>query len=271
MIELRWPLPERTATLIGHYQRRPGPKDNVGLWLDKLIPRRPGTWALEAEERADALNLGGRRQSEAGQAGLLRLRETVALLHPGALHVSFTATVNGRLLVDYGRASAIEMNVSLHPVWGVPRVPGSALKGVTRSWARREAWTGQQLEDCFGNEPEADTSRAGRVIFYDAYPVDGKFELALDVLTPHYREYYEGIGPPGEYLSPIPHTFLTVVQTEFRFHLGIERRAEEKVGQADLAQQLDKVAQALKQALVDEGVGAKTAAGYGRFKLGGLR
>ena len=259
---LHFPLPRSTAALIEQYGKRPGPRDNVSLWLDKLIPRRPGSWSLTASDRSDALDLGGQRQSVAGQAGVQRLRRTVAALHPGGLHQGFVLATLGRLLVDYGRASAVETSASLQPIWGVPRIPGSALKGVTRAAAAREGFGQARLEDLFG-----ETTQAGRLVFYDAYPVDGRFELALDVLTPHFADYYQGHEAPSETLSPIPFTFLTVVQTQFQLLLGVERRPGEGPQVLPrLEKDVREVSELLRRVLAEDGVGAKTSAGYGRFK-----
>jgi CRISPR-associated protein Cmr6 len=254
--DLALPLPAVTAERIASASRRPVDGDNVGLWLDKLLFRRRHGWTLDREDRTFAFSQLCRGfRSDAGKAAADRQRETLEALHPkGDQRQGLTAGVHGRLLVDYGRINAAEASVSFHPIWGVPRIPGSALKGVTLAEMRMDDADPAELAEIFGSQ-----AAAGRVIFYDALPVDGRFELALDVLTPHHRDYYEGKGPPADWESPIPHSFITVVKTTFAVWLGA--RSGEKRDVDVLA----RAGAALKRALEDSGVGAKTAAGYGRL------
>lgn len=259
------PLPRGTAARIKTIGQRPTDADNVGLWLDKLVHRRARAWTLDADVRSFALGqLCRRYESKAGAAALARQREMVAVLHPETdLRAWVQARVLGRLLIDGGRANAVETSVSFHPIWGVPRIPGSALKGATQA-ALRDVLPAADLESIFGTQDRGARRRtAGEVVFYDALPLDGKFELALDVLTPHHRDYYGGSAAPHEWDSPVPHTFLTVVATTFEIHLGSSTRADLK----GAAGRLRHVKEGLRTALAENGVGAKTAAGYGRFKV----
>jgi CRISPR-associated protein Cmr6 len=262
------PLPRATAEVIEDFGRRPAPDDgNVGLWLDKLVHRQRRGWKLQAEHRKLALEaLCQPWTSKAGEAALARLGESVAELHGEGAHEAFTGKLVGRLLCDYGRAKATEASVSFHPIWGVPRIPGSALKGITRAQMVAEGAAAADVEALLGPAPEReDRARRGRVVFYDALPVEGRFELALDVLTPHHRSYYDGKGPPVEWEDPVPHTFVTVVKASFRFHVGVLAGDEGRGPRADLAAAVG----ALQRALEEAGVGAKTGAGYGRFEVKG--
>lgn len=256
--ELALPLPAATAEKIASIGRAPSRGDNIGLWLDKLIHRRRNGWTLKDADRSLALGALCRAwESEAGKAGAARLREAVEAVHPREeQRQCLRARVHGRLLVDYGRANVAETSVSFHPILGVPRIPGSALKGVTRAELRMDGLTEPELEDLFGAQ-----SAAGPVLFYDALPEEGKFRLALDVLTPHHRDYYEGKGPPADWESPIPHSFLTVVEATFVIWLGARSARQQDV------EALERASAALGKALVESGVGAKTAAGYGRFEV----
>lgn len=261
------PLPRATADRIIAAGRRPAQDDNVGLWLDKLVPRRwkdgpPGrevsVWTLDRDHRTFALGqLCKRWQSRAGREAAARLGETMKALHPNAEdRRHLRAKLDGRLMVDHGRAAATETSVSFHPIWGVPRIPGSALKGITRAEMRADGAHEVDLEGVFGGE-----EGAGRVLFYYALPADGAFELALDVLTPHHKGYYEGDEPPTDWDSPEPFTFVTVVNTTFDVWLGA--RSSSRADRAALS----RAAETLKQALEVSGVGGKTAAGYGRFDV----
>lgn len=258
---------------------RPEPQDNLGLWLDKLVPRQwspqPGgdRWALEKEHRAWALEQmfcvdpspgsAGPRvwESRAGKEALERVNEAVALWQTSFV---VRARVVGRLLVDLGRANSAETSLSFHHIWGVPRIPGSAVKGMLRSYLKEGGIDADLVRTLFGAEPTKSTSGSqGRLVFLDALPEGGRFSLALDVLTPHYGKYYQDAKnetPPGDWLSPVPFTFLTVVETTFVFHVAAPAGAA-AVADGDMR----RVRASLVEALWEIGLGAKRAAGYGRL------
>lgn len=106
------------------------------------------------------------------------------------------------------------------------------------------------------------TGRAGGAVFFDAIPARWP-HLELDVMNPHYAEYYQGKGPPANWLSPVPVYFLTLAPgTEFRFAVGWRGSWDEK------GRELSKLAKEwLVAGLKNLGGGAKTSAGYGYFSL----
>ncbi len=265
------PLPQQTAVRI---PKEPNAKenDNVGLWLDKLVPLERDGWALKDKFRDHSLKpFCKKHESPVGAQAQLRQEEMVAAFHGGhgGLHRSLRAQCDGRLLIDYGGANTIETALSFHRIWGVPRVAGSALKGVVRTLLTDEGADPRRVIRLLGDDATKDQQgQAGQVTFYDALPLGGKFELGLDVLTPHYPDYYGKKGPPGEWQDPVPHTFLTVVKTEFVFHLGLSFLPQEERA-LTIEQRQDELVwlyDALKRALTRYGIGAKTSAGYGRFK-----
>lgn len=251
------PLPRKTARHIDE-RKRPADGDNVGLWLDKLLWRMQTSFDLKAQHRGFALSqLCRAYRSEVAAAAAERMREAAGGVHGATLVKSFRAKVEGRLLVGYGRTTAMETALTFHRVWGAPMIPGSALKGIARAHVALDATPDAPTADrLFGT-----TQNQGSLVFYDALPEEGRFELGLDVLTPHVRDYYEGHSPPADWLSPEPHTFVTVVKTAFVFVVGLDAAASPATAGGDLQSGV----LALKQALADDGVGAKTAAGYGRF------
>lgn len=266
------PLPESTAELLDT-SRRPGNADNVGLWLDKFVYRRRHDWDVAKEYREYALAQFTRSwRSPLGQAVLARRWTALQTTHGSGRCIELHAPVQGRLLVDYGRASAVETALSFHHTWGVPRIPGSAIKGIALLGMREQEADdpniAAEIEAIFGTQPGADGklpkgARAGQVLFFDALPRDGEFRLAEDVLTPHYNPYYRLGEPPGDWHSPVPHTFLTVVDTTFVFHLAVQPLPGTQSATAETW--LSRVHEVLSDALEWHGIGAKTAAGYGRF------
>jgi len=88
----------------------------------------------------------------------------------------------------------------------------------------------------------------------DAYPVED-INLKIDIINPHYPEYYSSSKPPADWQTPNPIKFLTVEKTKFQFVLLSKNQAL-----------LDKAYSWLKEALQEFGVGAKTSLGYGIFQ-----
>ncbi len=116
----------------------------------------------------------------------------------------------------------------------------------------------KKFRKIFGN-----TGGAGSAVFFDAIP-DKAPELDLDIINPHYPDYYkEGSStPPTDWQSPIPTYFLTVhPNTTFWFAVGWRGELN------DVNRELQKDAKNwLKAGLEKLGAGAKTSAGYGYFK-----
>jgi len=160
-----------------------------------------------------------------------------------------------RLSVDLGAASVYETSINLHRNYGVPVVPGSAVKGVTRHYASTIKIAKPLFEQIFG-----DINRKGEVLFFDALPLpEGKdCFVVLDVMNVHYKKYYETqTEPPGDWMSPVPVFFLAVEGICYRFSVAAR---DEKLA--------DEALRLVKGAVRELGVGAKTSAGYGFFEEG---
>jgi CRISPR-associated protein Cmr6 len=120
-----------------------------------------------------------------------------------------------------------------------------------------EAFTlAEQFRAIFGT-----TSNAGGAVFLDAIPTHVP-KLELDIMNPHFPDYYQGTQFPTDWQSPKPVFFLTVApNTEFRFAVGWRGKVNKE---------LQKCAREwLEKGLQELGAGAKTSAGYGYFKPDG--
>jgi CRISPR-associated protein Cmr6 len=159
-----------------------------------------------------------------------------------------------RFVVGLGAAHVLETGITLHRLFGLPIIPGSALKGAAKAYA-------QLVEGRTDDDPElvavfGTTEQAGSVIFFDAIPLEvPKFQL--DIMNPHYPNYYRKPekNPPADWESPNPVFFLTVTETPYRF--AIAARSEQGNRLLDFAEKW------LKGALAELGIGAKTSADYG--------
>ncbi|MEO0091869.1 MAG: type III-B CRISPR module RAMP protein Cmr6 [candidate division WOR-3 bacterium] len=181
--------------------------------------------------------------------------------------VIFKLRTKTRLLVNHGGESVLESNIALHPFYGFPIIYGSAIKGVTRHYC--EDNNKPDILKIFGSKPETETeeAQAGCIVFVDAWPDDyndlNAFEM--DVLTPHYKDYYESNGKkyPKDNIQPLPHQFLAVkkgITFEFLIYPSPILKNNEKDRILNLTKDY------IIQALCTIGIGAKTGSSYGYFK-----
>lgn len=172
---------------------------------------------------------------------------------------SFTVALAGRLYIGVDRENALETGLTVQHAWGMPMIPGSALKGVTRALA------GERLRDkpevvtwLFGADTKVEAEQeSGAIVFHDAWWVPGKGKpFVEEIITPHHQEYYKGKGAPAtDFDSPIPAPQIAV-QGSFRFTL------EGRTAWCDV------VARLLRDTLTERGVGGKRSSGYGYFDCG---
>ncbi len=185
-----------------------------------------------------------------------------------------------RLVVHLGRANVLEnVGIYVERTIGLPVIPGTALKGVISTWS---CWV-DHFNDVDGSfcdftrdsvlrsrftTDEAILARrilvstnpsgsehAGEVIFLGGFPVASP-KLALDIVNPH----HEADGREKTKLTP--NAFLCVepgIIWRFAFFV--------RPGAPDAASMIDHMTRWIVEALTQTGIGAKTAAGYGRFRL----
>jgi len=170
------------------------------------------------------------------------------------------AEISWRLVVGLGGTHPAETSMTLHHIYGIPYIPGSAVKGATRHWIIFKDFN-EKVEDFEKNDEFkkifGDQSEAGKIIFLDAYPIN-EIKLSIDIINPHYPDYYTNpkSNPPADWQSPTPIKFLTIKDTKFKFHLLSK---DENL--------LKKAYEWLKDAITNYGVGAKTTSGNGIFTL----
>jgi CRISPR-associated protein Cmr6 len=268
-------------------------KGNFGLWYNKLIPISNFDSCKASDEKGDENSavvyyfekygnidkkiistlLDNKHQEQCGFcAAWSSVYETVFL----------NARLKTPLITGIGETHPHEVSIVFDHNLGIPYIPASGVKGLVRfahtlglidkipngslidrdkegkpcptHFDDEEEWTG--VSQLFGTQ-----EKRGSVIFLDAYPE--KFpDLHVDIINPHYSEYYSddtNSKPPADYWNPVPLKFLTVAKdTAFAFRALVDKRDE------DLAA---KVITAYTRALTQEGVGAKTAVGYGIFEI----
>jgi CRISPR type III-B/RAMP module RAMP protein Cmr6 len=320
-----YPIPHATAQLSRRECANPG------LIFDRYVGYH-SDWSLKAEGDAnpkrdalvEVIGANERLASPIWQGlrdGLLARWEKVVTAAGASPKdkTLFKASPVWRFVTGIGRNSPLEVGFTFDRVYGLPLLPGSSLKGLTRayvlwSWAdeldvpllraeevkaRHEAHprrltpleqlqealttpTGDEqvqkltalradqampdgaaldtfAEDEFAarsvlfREVFGTTESQGGTVFFDAVPANAT--LKIDVMTPHYPDYYKPDGDawPTDWQNPNPVPFLTVDKgSVFHFAVAGARQKE--------------VAQWLRSALDFPGAGAKTAAGYGAWE-----
>lgn len=182
----------------------------------------------------------------------------------------FSGKIDWRMVVGLGGNSVLETDLTLHHLYGLPIIPGSALKGLARAYATAiakaskkatsiqpaptDTINSQDIERIFGSQ-----DNAGTVTFFDAYPEDGQVKFVVDIMNPHYPKYYQNQVAPTNDQNPKPITFLAVEKATFVFALAHRHQIEN-------SKDVELALEWLQKALQKYGVGGKTSAGYGYFK-----
>ena len=236
---------------------------HAGLWLDRYLPNQDkgDTKATHFVEVAKIANHAA--ESTEYKQFLKRWRDN--LTEAGA--VLYEATVNGRMVVGLGNESVLETSVTLHRTYGVPYIPGSALKGLAATFAHQRLGGEWAKGKSLHNELFGSTDLSGCVTFYDALykPGSGVKDkndkpcvLWRDVMTVHHPDYYQGDKPPADWDSPNIIPFLSATGS---YIVAISSISGDVVW-AKAAHTI------LCNALNHLGIGAKTSSGYGRMTLG---
>lgn len=282
---MNYPIPELASQAFEAHVKRNQPS-NPGLVFDRFTPdiacdsklKKPGLEQVREIKRDGALR----------QAVLARWQEMAKAI--GA--TPFTLKTDWRYVSGVGRNTPYEVGFRFDR-YGFAALPGSGLKGIARAFALYEIAVALQLKEGelkkfndgvlgesdntkYGKEIEkratddagralcdcfrlvfGTTGQTGRAIFLDGVPA-GDPALELDIINPHYPQYYQGTQPPTNWQSPTPIFFLTV-QAGVPFEFAVGWR-----GEPDADAQGQAVAW-LKNGLTELGAGAKTNAGYGYF------
>jgi len=270
---------------------------NFGLWYNKFIPISNFDSCKASNERGDkdnAVEYYHNRYKQFQKDTINKLLEKKHRDLSGCCNtlsskyetIIFEAKLKTPLITGIGESHPHEVSMVFDHNMGIPYIPASGIKGIVRfahtlglinkipdgklvergkdgnpcppHFNDEEDWTG--VPQLFGTQ-----GQRGSVIFLDAYP-EKVPDLHVDIMNPHYGDYYSDDNytiPPADYLNPVPIKFLTVAKdTVFIFRALVDK---------DSAGLIDKEKTAFKKALTEEGVGAKTAVGYGIFDIEGQK
>lgn len=290
----------RTA-LTDLWRTLPAGEWHLGLAYDVLAPVDPATGRINDDDKRKWLESLSKWRP-AGDYARYYKRWEESLTHDSSATIAVGRS-RSRLLVGHGNPSPTEVGLTVHRTWGVPVVPGSAIKGLLSHFldatfgpidvdsdprekdhpeperapyqgvtyskeGRPVVPPGSVHEFIFGSPDIADwkggrpsSGLQGGLVFHDALLLPGQSQcFAPDTVTPHHGAYYSSAPDkrpwPNDYEDPVPVGFLSVVP-RMSFLFAISGDTE----WSQFAMQL------LTAALSEWGIGAKTAAGYGRFDL----
>ena len=246
-------MPHRLVTRGIGNRRLPG--ENPGLVLERLAPPLSGQQEYGPFVEALARMTLPPAYTEAFRRWQRRTPPGV----PGRKVVRLKAT--SPLAIGLGEPVPGENGLTTLSPYGVPIIPGSAIKGVVRAYARSRfagdpAWGdgGSELRVLLGEGGK--DGESGAVDFLDAWiePDPEHSPFVDDVITAHAFRYYqsEGNTPPDGFDGPNPVHFAAV---RGRFRLVLEGPEQWLVPATEL----------VLMALDQHGIGAKTRAGYGRL------
>lgn len=208
--------------------------------------------------------------------------------------VRFTGTAKGRWVIGLGNTSVYENGMTLHHIYGIPYIPASSIKGMLRTWMINECFGFEEDSEQralnnsvfqkifgYGNQAE-DDGQKGVIYFFDVFPKES-IPIEPDVMNNHYQSYYEGNTPPADWINPNPIFFLTARGGKFNFNIGAKKQNYKAISKAlndltiltrkfeDIQDKdislLALTSRWLQDALAFNGVGAKTAIGYGRIAV----
>jgi len=170
----------------------------------------------------------------------------------GALFLE--ATTRAPLAIGLGNKTPLENGLAIHHTYGVPYLPGSALKGLARRVAPKQL-SEEDSRVLFGS-----AESAGFIVFWDGW-LDPAYQKPFqkDVITVHHPGYYKGGQAwPTDFDDPNPVAFLSV-RPGVKFHLALSSPDLKATSWLYLAAEL------LCYGLKHLGLGGKTNTGYGYF------
>jgi CRISPR-associated protein Cmr6 len=223
-----------------------------------LLARGMTDWPADGEAggKAKAAHIAIITQLKASDLYLAALERWQKATAETGRFVSLQTNLIGRLYIGVTRENALETGVTTAHAYGMPMIPGSAVKGLCRAAAKRLKLGDSARLYMFGNETDSAEAEAGGLVFHDAWWVGKSTDkpFVREIVTPHHQDYYgsEGKTPATDFDSPIPANQIAVTGA---FYFAIEG----DVAWTGVAKRL------LQMALADTGIGGKRSSGYGFF------
>lgn len=180
--------------------------------------------------------------------------------------IQLKAKVADKIVIGIGGQSVFENDITLHYTYGVPYIPGQAIKGALRNYIYNEYIKGKSkdesvLENSILLDILGGNDKQGKVIFFDAFPIT-EVAVDCDVITAHHNNYYnDENSPPRDDDKVNPVKFLVAKESssaglKFNIYIAVDKYIGTKSNIIETR---------LKNTLMFNGVGGKTSVGYGFF------
>ena len=233
------PPPPSPVKQLGSSQSNNPKKNGNALqtlcWFEPNLPSdAPPQPILNAAVAAEAIcaplyaKLNQRTRQLAGEEGII-----------------ITIDFNWRVRVGGTRGFRELLLPMLHPVFGIPYIPASTLKGAARAWANQS--DNARVKDLLGMLDQK-VAQAAKVEFLDAFPT--KPCLSVDVATPQWHWQNNNVV-----YKPEPHALISMEQPQLL--IGLRPTAR---GIADDV----KVVKVWLENALHTGIGSRVSSGYGR-------
>ena len=226
----------------------PSQGTNLGLWFQKYLDR---TVENPSQKLIDAITELPNQANDVYKRFYNRWLCEIKAINA----VTKIAKTHGRMIVNLGADSVAEVSIALHHTYGIPYIPGTALKGLAAHYANSNLGDAWKKNSDFHQAVFGTGKAAGYVTFHDALfvPDSSNKPLQKDVVTGHHQDYNKGDNvPPADWDRP---TIIPFISVNGKFLIAIS--GDENVKPVAM--------EILLLALLHEGIGAKTSSGYGRM------
>ncbi|MBK7955050.1 MAG: type III-B CRISPR module RAMP protein Cmr6 [Candidatus Accumulibacter sp.] len=226
-----------------------------------------GNWLIAKNGKAEAL----RQCLALGDAqpvlkALRRRQDAVARTVPEVQRHIIDAVSTAPFATGLGLEHPVDNGFAFLSPYGLPYLAGSGVKGVLRQAANAlrddgdAAITQPLIDALFGQELQGADALRGALSCWDVFPQPFGDSLVVEIMTPHFGDYYQNKSTPHDAGKPNPIPFLAVpARSAFRFVVTCDP-ARLPADTPDWKATLDRI---IEHAFAWLGFGAKTAVGYG--------
>ena len=202
------------------------------------------------------------KNNEGVYGKIIKNLESISKFYSSVFKENLIYEVENKMVIGLGERSVRERSIKLDHIYGIPFIPASTLKGAFRNFMENEYSFDcvknekdnliKEIKDAFGTQ-----GKQGYLIFMDTYPKKG-FKLGVDIMTPHYKEYYTQGKVPLDNNDVTPIEFIVMKQGQFNFNLYVEKDLDKYTN-------IHFIKEGFRLFLANAGLGAKKAVGYGYF------
>jgi CRISPR-associated protein Cmr6 len=122
---------------------------------------------------------------------------------------------SNRVIVGLASENVLEASITLHPIYGMPILPGDGLKGLARHYFQEQS-TGnpeqkKHVDVLFGDQNTKGSQAGGYISYLDAWWIPDGDPFVREIITVHHQKYYSKPkeNAPTDFEDPIPVPYLS--------------------------------------------------------------